>query len=518
MKENNRIYKSIRNSTYAILGQIITIALNFISRTIFIHTLGAIYLGINGLFTNILSVLSFAELGFSTAIIYEMYAPLANNDKKRVASLMNFYSKVYKYIGSSIFIIGIFLIPYLHFFIKDPSIIPANLPPLWIIFLLFLLNTSASYFFSYKRSIIVASQNSYIDSINQMEFNIIRNILQISVLFFFKSFVSFLIIQLVCTFLSNVFISIKANKLYPYLRNKKKEKINYETLHNIKKNVFAMAFNKLGGVAVSGVNNLMIAKFVGIVAVGYYSNYLLIINTIKTIFVQFFIPITASIGNFVVTKTKEESHILFLKLLFINAYIAIFLSICLSTLINSFIIIFWGKDFVFSTTLTLLIIFNFYIDRIRQSSQIFIDVNGLFWQIKWRAFCEAVFTIILVSILLIKFNMEIEGVIIGTLLNNILINLWWEGYIIYKYIFKKIVLKYLLLHIKYILVLIFCYICTSSISSLIPNSIIGFFLKTLISIVIPNIIMITIFYHTKEFQYFKDILSKIITHKIYNHE
>ena len=492
MKENNRIYKSIRNSTYAILGQIITIALNFISRTIFIHTLGAIYLGINGLFTNILSVLSFAELGFSTAIIYEMYAPLANNDKKRVASLMNFYSKVYKYIGSSIFIIGIFLIPYLHFFIKDPSIIPANLPPLWIIFLLFLLNTSASYFFSYKRSIIVASQNSYIDSINQMEFNIIRNILQISVLFFFKSFVSFLIIQLVCTFLSNVFISIKANKLYPYLRNKKKEKINYETLHNIKKNVFAMAFNKLGGVAVSGVNNLMIAKFVGIVAVGYYSNYLLIINTIKTIFVQFFIPITASIGNFVVTKTKEESHILFLKLLFINAYIAIFLSICLSTLINSFIIIFWGKDFVFSTTLTLLIIFNFYIDRIRQSSQIFIDV--------------------------IKFNMEIEGVIIGTLLNNILINLWWEGYIIYKYIFKKRVLKYLLLHIKYILVLIFCYICTSSISSLIPNSIIGFFLKTLISIVIPNIIMITIFYHTKEFQYFKDILSKIITHKIYNHE
>lgn len=179
-----------------------------------------------------------------------------------------------------------------------------------------------------------------------MEFNIIRNILQISVLFFFKSFVSFLIIQLVCTFLSNVFISIKANKLYPYLRNKKKEKINYETLHNIKK-CFAMAFNKLGGVAVSGVNNLMIAKFVGIVAVGYYSNYLLIINTIKTIFVQFFIPITASIGNFVVTKTKEESHILFLKLLFINAYIAIFLSICLSTLINSFIIIFWGKDFVF---------------------------------------------------------------------------------------------------------------------------------------------------------------------------
>ena len=130
MKENNRIYKSIRNSTYAILGQIITIALNFISRTIFIHTLGAIYLGINGLFTNILSVLSFAELGFSTAIIYEMYAPLANNDKKRVASLMNFYSKVYKYIGSSIFIIGIFFNSLFAFFYKGPLYYSSKSSPL----------------------------------------------------------------------------------------------------------------------------------------------------------------------------------------------------------------------------------------------------------------------------------------------------------------------------------------------------------------------------------------------------
>ena len=122
MDKNNRTYKSIRNSIFALLGQFITILLNFVSRTVFIHTLGAVYLGVNGLFTNLLTVLSFAELGFSTAIIYEMYAPLANNDKRKVSGLMNLYGKIYRYIGITIFFIGLFLIPSLDYFIKDTSV------------------------------------------------------------------------------------------------------------------------------------------------------------------------------------------------------------------------------------------------------------------------------------------------------------------------------------------------------------------------------------------------------------
>lgn len=220
---------------YAMLGQVVTIALNFISRTIFIHTLGVIYLGVNGLFTNLLSVLSFAELGFSTAIIYEMYAPLASNDERKVAGLMNLYAKIYRYVGCGIFVVGVTLIPFLDFFIKDSTMIPSDIPPLGVIYLLFLLNTSISYFYNYKRSIVIASQNGYIDSINQMVFNIIRNVLQICVLLAFNSFIAFLVIQLVCTFLSNVFISIKANKLYPYLNKWSNEKVCGEILRSIKK-------------------------------------------------------------------------------------------------------------------------------------------------------------------------------------------------------------------------------------------------------------------------------------------
>lgn len=514
MKKGNRTHKSIKNSMYAMLGQVVTIALNFISRTIFIHTLGVIYLGVNGLFTNLLSVLSFAELGFSTAIIYEMYAPLASNDERKVAGLMNLYAKIYRYVGCGIFVVGVTLIPFLDFFIKDSTMIPSDIPPLGVIYLLFLLNTSISYFYNYKRSIVIASQNGYIDSINQMVFNIIRNVLQICVLLAFNSFIAFLVIQLVCTFLSNVFISIKANKLYPYLNKWSNEKVCGEILRSIKKNVLAMAFNKLGGVAVGGVNNLMIAKFVGIVAVGCYSNYLLIINTIRTVFIQLFIPITASVGNFVVTKTKEESYEFFKKLLFVNAYIAIFISVCMATLINSFISIFWGKEYVFSIGLTLMIVFNFYIDRVRQSSQMFIDVNGLFWQIKWRAACEAVLTIVLVSLFLIEFDMGINGVVLGTLLVNIFINLWWEAYVVYKNIFRKNVGTFLLLQMKYILVLVVCFLATFYTSSYFQDNILGFVSKMFISLLFPNMLMIFAFHRSQEWKYFFNLLSENISKRM----
>ena len=511
---NNRSYNSIKNSIYAMIGQVVTIALNFISRTIFIHTLGVLYLGLNGLFTNLLSVLSFAELGFSTAIVYEMYATLAKGNEMKVSALMNFYAKVYRYIGIFIFLAGIVLIPFLNSFIKDPASVPQDMPPLWVIYLLFLGNTSVSYFFNYKRSIIVASQNGYLDSLNQMRYNIIRNVLQIAVLYILKSFVLFLIIQVVCTFLSNISISLKADKIFPYLKKYKGEKIESDTIHSIKKNVFAMTFNKLGGVAVGGINNLLVAKFVGLVAVGCYSNYLLVVNTLRTVFIQLFTPITASVGNFVALKTQEESYQCYRNILFVNAYLAIEVTVCLATLINPFISVFWGDQYVFSSLMTLAIVLNFYVDRMRQASQMFIDVSGLFWQIKWRSACEALLTVALALIFLLYFDMGLMGVLLGILFVNVFVNLWWEAYVVYKNLFRYSLLSFLILQMVYFFILGLCYIIIMFIISNISNDIIGLILKTIIAFVVSNFILILLTAKTKEFKYFKNIILNLIRKKL----
>ena len=260
MVMKSRIDNSIRNTTFAIIGQIGTIVLSFLTRTIFIACLGASYLGINGLFTNILSVLSFAELGFGTAIVYALYKPLAENNQKEVAAYMNFYALVYRFVGIFIFVGGLALVPFLSYFIGDTSEIPSDIPPLWVIYILYLLNSSASYFFNYKRSLITASQNGHIDSLNTLIFTFIRNIFQIVGLIVWRSFVFYLVVQIICTLLGNIAISLRANRLFPYLSKYKKEQLDSDSLHLIIRNVIAMACHKLGSVIVSGTDNIIISK------------------------------------------------------------------------------------------------------------------------------------------------------------------------------------------------------------------------------------------------------------------
>lgn len=510
----NRTRSSIKNSATALIGQLITIILNFAVRTIFIKTLGAAYLGINGLFTNILSVLSFAEIGFGTAIIYAMYAPLAEKDVIQVSKLMNYFAKVYEIIGTIIFITGLFLVPFLHFFINDLSELPKELPSLWIIYLFYLFNTSISYFFNYKRSLIIASQNGHIDSLNQLYFNIIKGTLQIAVLFLFHDFLSFLIIQILCTFLGNYFISKKADKLFPYLMYYKHKKIEKKDKIALRRNVFAMSFSKLGSVVITGVDDLLISKFVGIVAMGIYSNYLLLTNTIRIVFMQMLLPITASVGNYVAEKSDDESHTFFKKLFFINAYFAICCFIALSTLVNPFIHLIWGKEYVFSALITFLITFNFYLDRMRTTSQIFIDAKGLFWPIKWKSLFEAVINLSFSFYFLLVLKLGIESIIIATIISNLTTNIWWEPYVVFRYGFRKKVLPYYITLVKYISILAVSYAIVNYLHQFLSDNFSGFLGKAVIALVIPNIIILLVYFKTDELKYFIALIQNILNKKL----
>lgn len=510
----NRTRSSIKNSGAALIGQLLTIILNFAVRTIFIQTLGAAYLGINGLFTNILSVLSFAEVGFGTAIIYAMYAPLAVKDEIKVSKLMNYYAKVYETIGTFIFIAGLFLIPFLHFFINDLSELPKELPPLWFIYLLYLFNTSISYFFNYKRSLIIASQNGHIDSLNQLYFNLIKGVLQIIALFVFHDFLSFLIIQILSTFLGNYFISKKADKLFPYLLRNKDKKIDKIDRIALRRNVFAMSFSKLGSVVITGVDDLLISKFVGIIAMGIYSNYLLLTNTIRIVFMQMLLPITASVGNYVAEKSDDESHTFFKKLFFINAYFAICCFIALSTLVNPFINLIWGKEYVFSGWVTFLITFNFYLDRMRTTSQIFIDAKGLFWPIKWKSLFEAVINLSFSFYFLLVLKWGIESIIIATIISNLTTNIWWEPYVVFKHGFKKRVSSYYITIIKYTGILAISYLIVNYLQSFFLDRFSGFLAKGIIALIIPNILFLLFYFKTEELKYFIGLIKNIINKKL----
>lgn len=290
----------------------------------------------------------------------------------------------------------------------------------------------------------------------------------------------------------------------------KDAELNKDEKRSLAKNVVAMSFHKLGSVVVSGVDNILISKFAGIVAMGCYSNYTLLTATIKTVFVQIMTPITASVGNFVAEKTKDDSYNFFHKLFFVNAYGAVFCSSCLMVLANPFIELFWGEQYLFTNNIVLLLLFNFYVDRMRQASQIYIDTNGLFWPIKWKSFVEAIVNLVASLSLLLIFNLGIEGIIIGTLISNFATNFWWEPYAVYKYSFNKNLKDYFIRYVKYTIALLVSVLISGGIVSLLPNGIVMFLVKCLIAAIVPNLVMLFLFGKSQEYQYLKEILIKVI--------
>ena len=112
----SRTKNSVKNLTYALVGQGLGFIVSFVARIFFIRILGSEYLGLNGLFTNILTILSLAELGVGEAITYSLYKPLAENDTRKCTMLMQLYKRVYDIIGIAILVIGISLTPHIFTF------------------------------------------------------------------------------------------------------------------------------------------------------------------------------------------------------------------------------------------------------------------------------------------------------------------------------------------------------------------------------------------------------------------
>ncbi|WP_421381804.1 lipopolysaccharide biosynthesis protein [Bacillus salacetis] len=500
-----RIRSSLKNLTFALGGQVIGLLVSFFARIVFIQVLGAEYLGLNGLFTNILTILSLVELGIGPAMTFSLYKPLANNNIDKVKSLMWLYKKAYISIGILLLILGISFTPFLEVFIKT---IP-NIPHIHVIFLLFVINSAISYFYSYKRSLIISDQKRYIATLYRYSFFVVLNIVQITVLFITQNFILFLICQIIATLAENIAISRKANKLYPYLVDRNVQTVDKSTLKEITKNVRAMIAHKLGGVVVTATDSLIISKFVGLVGVGLYSNYQLIINALNIITTQIFSSITASVGNLGATETDDKKKSIFNVVFFVNFWIYSFISICLMVLVNPFIKLWIGDDFVLQTNIVLIIIINFFLTGMRQGVLTFREALGLYWYDRHKPIFEAIINFVGSLILVNYFGMI--GVFIGTTISTITTCFWVEPYVLYKYGFNSSVLPFFKKYLIYTFVTFITCLITLEVANYFQGeTILNFIIRIFISIVIPNLFFLLIFFKTDEFKYLYKLGTKII--------
>lgn len=503
MKKSRTNY-AIKNSIFSLSSQIITLLISFISRTIFIQILGKDYLGLNGLFSNVLSVLSFMELGVGSAIIYSLYKPIANDDKQGISAFMNLYAKIYRIIGIVIFVVGVLIVPVLPYLVKEYE--QYKNMNIIMVYILFLINTSMSYFYTYKRSLITANQKKYIDSINRMVFLILLNVVQIIALYMTKNYEAYLIIQIVFTLLENIVITIIANKMYPYLNKNKKEKIKEEDKKTLVKNVKALVMHKVGSTFVNGTDNIVISSFIGLQAVGIYSNYYLIINSVKVIINQIFVAITASVGNLNATETVEKSFSVYKVLTFANFWTICITSIMLLTLLNPFIELWVGNEYVFSISIVVVLVINYYLYEMRQTIFTYKNTYALFTQDKFVPIIESIINLTITITL--AMSIGVLGVFIGTIIACICTSFWTEPYYLYKKFDKKLS-EHFIQYFKYLFVTIILAIITFILVSLVNS----FVLKVLISFIIPNVMLLIIYRKNSEFKTIANIIRTKFTLK-----
>ncbi|WP_195986761.1 sugar translocase [Clostridium sp. D53t1_180928_C8] len=506
MQSQSRTVNSIRNIATGFIGQFIQTILGFISRTVFIKFLAAEYLGVSGLFSNILSMLSLAELGVGTAIIYALYKPLAERDKKEISVLMGFYARAYKTIGIVIAIIGVVLMPLLNVIIKDAPNIKENL---YVLYCFYLFNTVVSYFYSYKNSIIVADQKNYISAIISYLISIVQTILQIIVLVVTRNFLVYLAVQTIGTLSFNIIISKMADKLYPFLKENNDISIDKEKKSALIKNIRALMIVKLSGVLVNNTDNMIITYFSGLATVGLSSNYTMLIGIINTVLNQIFNGITASVGNLNAKESKERQREFFYIINFANFWIYGFCSICIIILINDVINIWIGSKFILPLNIAIILAINFYMVGMQNVVWTFKNTMGLFRKGRYILIITAILNLTLSMILGNFFGLF--GILLATAISRILTNVWYDPYAVYRYGLECKSKEYFKRYIEFLIILILNLLITRLVCNfIIVNNIWTLLFKILICTVISNILFIILLCKKKEFMYFKNFIINIL--------
>lgn len=507
--KNSRTANTAKNASFGLVSQLINVILSFVSRTIFIYVLGVEYLGVNGLFTNILMLLSFAELGIGNAIIYGMYKPLAIDDKEKIKSLMALYKKAYKAIGLFVLIAGLLVIPFMDYIIKDTPNIYENIS---LIYVLFLLNTSLSYFFVYKKSIITADQKNYVVLLYQQLFKIGQILAQILFLLITGQYLIFLFIQIVTTLMNNIYVSRKADKMYPFLKEGQVRSLEKEEQSSIFANVKALFLYKFGSVVLNGTDNIIISAVIGITAVGLNSNYMLIISTLKVFVGQIMSGFTASIGNLNAVGTNEAKEKVFNKMFFISAWIYGFCAVGLYLFLNKFINLWIGESFVFSDLVVFAIVLHFYVNSVHFTAYTYRVTMGLFIQGRWAPLAAAVINVVLSFWL--GSTIGIAGIFFATSIARLLTTGIVDPILVYRNGFDKSPLRYYFRYFFFVGLFIGLYFLMKlSVSFISIAGLSGLIIEVVVVSLLFNIIMAAIFWKYQDFVEIRKAITTIVQSK-----
>lgn len=505
MEHSRRKYFYTNIST-GMIQKAVNMVTSFVNRTVFIYTLGAVYLGVSGLFTDILTIFSLAEMGIGNAITYHLYKPLATNDKEEIKSLMHFYKTCYRVIGCVILVAGLCLVPFLDHIITDVDhSIDVNIQ---VVYLLYLINTVTSYlFFSYKTTLLSAAQKAYKSQIIDTVYSVISMFVYSGILLLTHNFLAYLAVKIGSDIVKNIFISLKIDAIFPILKEKEYKRFSKEKIKEITGNIYAVFVGKISGTIFTSTDSIIISKYINIITVGFLNNYRMIITNITAMGGIVTGAMLPAIGDMAARLSREECKRRFYNYNFLCFWIYSFLAICMAYTFNPFISAWIGKDMLLGKMTVLVIVVNFWLDLILQMVYSFRAAYGLYKYGEYLQLIGAVCNIFLS----IKWTstMGVTGVLLATTVTNLPTFLY--PHYLFKYGFQCSSKEYYINLLKQAAALLLAYGISGSICRYVNiGGFAEFVIKGIICAIIINIVFAICFYKTDEFAYIKQEISSVL--------
>lgn len=496
--ETDRTSNSMRNLFYGMVSKIATLFMPFAVRTIIIYYIGIEYAGLNSLFTSLLNFLSLSELGFGSALVYMMYKPVAEDDKEKICAILNYYKKVYRFIGGFILVVGICLIPFLDKMINGSY--PANIN-LSVPYLIFLGNTSVSYFlFAYKSALFTAYQR--IDAVNKITavIYLLSGLAQIFVLMAFRNYYYYAILIPIFTILQNIFIGIASKKAYPDLFCKGSLSKEYKKEIGVK--VVSLTGHKIGGAIVISFDSIAISSILGLVALAKYSNYFMITSALMGIINIAMLSVLPSIGNYLINSSDEQKYALFRKLNFGLLWIIGWCTVSLLCLYQPFMSIWLGNDMLLDFSSVVWFCIYFYSWQFRVLGANFKDAAGLWNEDVLKPYVASIVNVILNIYLLNKIGLN--GALISTIFCMFFIFFPWETRVLFRKLFHRPQKKFILEELFYFLLWCFIGGATYSLCIIVKasNLYLMLIIRAAICVIVPNLLYWLINHKKEEYKYF----------------
>ncbi|GHU80309.1 sugar translocase [Clostridia bacterium] len=495
-----------RNAFVAVILNIVTVLIGFVAQKVFIETLGEYYLGINGLFSSIIGILTMADMGVGSAVSYYLYGYLAKNKKDNIVALLRFYRKICHIVAGVVLVAGVIVMFFIPSFIDlEMSHLEASM-----IFMMFILDAMFTYLLMYKRVLLQSDQKNYIISAAHIGYIVVVKAAQIVTLLVLRNFYVYFLIGVAGKVIESVVLNKIVDRQYPYILEKEQVSLDRKISSGIRQRVHGLIYHRIAAYVVTGTDNLLIAKFFGVVQVGLYSNYFMLISGVNMLFSQAFYSATASVGNLLIKTSKDYSFGVIKKIIFASSWIYMWAGICLILMVEPFIRLWLGEGFLLGMSVLVWLSISFYIEGVRVALNTLLEAGGITYENRFVPVFEMVSNIVL-SIVFAHF-FGLSGIFMGTVASKLVLHFYGYPKYAFGMVLRRGRLEYVRVFVKYAIITAVIWVVSGFIGRaiIVDNIFIELVLRLGFCFIVPNALFIISQFKTVEFRYFKELLGTLV--------